>query len=342
MINVQVKSSQFPFFALDIDHSLFLVKCFFIAKTRKDDMSRMVAIVVMLLPTANLCAAELNDDRITVTYELTDLLYKPGSTKSGYDSLDEVIKTIVTTVNPKSWLLSPEGGNRFFEVNGKKLEIRATKKDHDEIKELIHSLRRLNDLTVDVKATFLAVDAKWFAKEIAPLLQKKKKRIDDNEEACPKENAAFAALYKKVETIQTGATRQGNGRAGTIASLRQAHTFATGMVEANGEPVWGVEYSGISYRAKTTMSTDRRFITLKIQEIWREIDAPGKGNAISRIKEKKTESEITLADGDSHLHIVPYTPKTIAERGQILLLRIVPELYIEAEEKERRGKKNDG
>ncbi len=82
-------------------------------------------------PTA--VAAEPKVERITVGYDVSHLLHRDG--KTGYDSIDEIVNVIVTTVRPETWLASPDGGNRIFEANGNRLEILASKAAHDEIKE---------------------------------------------------------------------------------------------------------------------------------------------------------------------------------------------------------------
>jgi hypothetical protein len=299
-------------------------------------MKQIVALIVPCLFASIGLAAEPKDDFITKTYPVADLLYQPGGKTSGFDSIDEIIQTVIREVNPKSWLRNPEGGNRLFEVNGIKLEVRATKNDHDEIENLLEALRRLSDLAVDVKTTFLSVDAKWYDKEIRERLKKLRIPLMDDDEAGWKEHGELLELVQKnSEVIQSGKVRQGNSRTNTIASMRQAHSIPKPQPGENGEPVWDVEYTGITYRAQVVVSVDRRFVKLKITETRRELEG-------QRIVEKKIETEITMPDGGTQLLVVPYKPKSIAEGGRTMLLRIEPRIYIEAEEKELRGKKGDG
>jgi hypothetical protein len=296
-------------------------------------------------------AAEPKVERFTTTYDVSGLIYKGGA-KTGLDSVDDVIKAIITSVNPLSWLAAPDGGNRLFEVNGKKLEIYATKNDHDEIAEVLQSIRQMNDLEVDLKTTFLAVDSKWFEKEIQPRYQAlTRKRALQFLRHWPKASAEFdwedeaeviSQLKMNAQVVQTSSVRLANGRDGAIASMRQANTVATGAVDKNGAAVWGVEMTGISYRGKAVVSFDRRFVSLKLEETLLHRPETAEARKSRAIREKKTPMEFYFPDGGVHIVKVPYTPKTIADKGKVLVLEIAPQLFIEAEEKERRGKKDDG
>jgi hypothetical protein len=281
------------------------------------------------------------EERVTVTYDVGQLLNRDG--KSGVDSIDEVVKTIVNQVNPHAWLLSPDGGNRIFEVNGSKLEILATRKDHDNIKELLEVMRRMNDIRVDVRTTFLAVDPKWYEKEIAPHLNKARKASDEDEEQVAKDLSDLRILLKKnSEVLQSGNARLPIGRGGSLASLRQFHSYATGKIDEDGVAVWGVEWTGVSYRCRTAVSADRRFVTFKIDETFREPEEKRDGESVPRSKEKKKSEEITIPDGGMYLRKAAYTPESAVKRGRVLMVLIEPRILIEEEEKERRGNKGDG
>jgi hypothetical protein len=125
-------------------------------------MYRTLAVIVALSLGMPGLAAEPKEELNSRTYDVSDLLYKPGSTKSGFDSIDEIIKEIVTNVRPLVWQATSESGHRIYEANGKRLEILATPADHKEIDAILQSLRIRHDICVEVRSRFIAVDPKSF------------------------------------------------------------------------------------------------------------------------------------------------------------------------------------
>jgi hypothetical protein len=307
-------------------------------------MSRTLTAALLLLSAGVPVAAEPKVERITVSYDVAHLLHQGGG-KTGYDSIDDVIKAVVTTVHPEAWLLAPDGGNRIFEANGKRLEILAPKAEHDQIKELLETLRRINDLAVDVKVTFLALDPKRFEMDVQPYLGKQFPAAPESEAAeidYPELARAINKLREGSEIVQSTKSRLANGREADLASLRRAFAFAKPALGENGKAAWGVEFTGVSYRCKATVGKDRRFVNLKIDDVWREAERDKKDEKAPRMIEKKTTTEVRLKDGYATLLRVPYTPESIKDRKRILILLVETQIFIQAEEKERRGDKDKG
>jgi hypothetical protein len=296
-------------------------------------MSRLLTLLVLLGAPMLASAAEPKDDKITITYDVSDLLHKNSKT-SAYDSIDAIAFEIVRTVNPEAWLAAPDSGNRIFEVNGSKLEIRATKAEHDDIKELLDAVRRLNDLAIDVKATFMSVDAKWFNTEVIPALGEDMPALIGVE--------LEKKLRGKSEIVQSSAKRLGNGREEPLASIRQAFIIVKPPAVGGGKPEWGIEFTGVSLKARAAVSADRRSMKLHIGETVREPAVTKKNDSEPKIIEKKRSGDVSIDDGAACVWIVGYSPPTIKDRGRVMVLLIEPVLFIAAEEKERRGKKDDG
>jgi hypothetical protein len=298
-----------------------------------DRMVRYVSLLAILVVGGASIAAEPKDDKITITYDVSELLHMNSKT-SAYDSIDAIVFEIIRTVNPESWLAAPDSGNRIFEVNGTKLEIRATKAEHTDIKELLEAVRRLNDLAIDVKATFMSVDVKWFNAEVRQAL---------GEDMPAKIGIELEKkLRGKSEIVQSAAKRLGNGREEPLASIRQAFTVAKPPADGGGKPEWGVEFTGVSLRARAAVSADRRSMKLCLDETVREPAATKKNDSKLKMIDKKRMGAVTIDDGAVCVWIVGYSPPTITDRGRVMVLLIEPVLFIEAEEKERRGKKDDG
>lgn len=294
-------------------------------------MSRFATLIILLISFASIQAAEPREQPVTKSYGVADLLHRVG--KTGFDSADEITRMIIETVSPKSWQLNGGTAYRLFVVNCTRLEINASKQDHDDIAELLEALRRLNDLAVDVKTTFYSVDAKWFDKEMRPKLDKKGAWVIDE---------LWATIREHAEVVQSGKVRLGNGRIGSIAALHQVFSFIKPEPSANGQPVWGAERIGVEYRLKPIVSADRRFVKLDIDEVLRLLAMPTKGELTMRIEEKKRPSTHEIGDGASIALAVPYQPGAIKAKGRILILYVELQLFIGAEEKVRRGIKDDG
>jgi hypothetical protein len=295
---------------------------------------RPILILTVVLFASGFAAAE---ERITTTYDVTDLLRRDG--KSGLASVDEIVKFIVGNVRPTAWLAAPDGGNRITEVNGRDLVIKAMKADHAEIKELLEAVRSLHDVAVDLKASVVFVEAKTFAKEIKPHLGKPVV-VENDEVDSARETALLAAVKKHGRREQSNSLRLANGGAGLFASLRKASAYATGEV-ADGQPVWGAEFTGFSYRGTATVTGDRRFVKVALTEAVSARGAPARKDAAAPpIQEAKATRELTIPDGGMAVLVVPPNP-AVAE-GRVLLLLLEPRIRIEAEEKERGGEKKDG
>lgn len=256
-------------------------------------MTRFTAVAIVVISIQTALPAEPKVERTTIRYDVGDLIYRPGG-KSGFDSLDEIVKSIVTTVNPKSWKLDGDD-NQIFEVNGNRLEIRAGKDDHAAIKELLEAMRRLNDLAVDVTASFLAVEPKLFEKKIQPLVGKPLKNGD--------EESSLEEMNWKLQTIQSNSTRLANGREAPIASIQQVS--ASHRQAMNGMIEWHTAKVGVSYRAKAVVSADRRFVNLTVEETFQELDGLPLADTAPKLKQKKETTTVRLADGVATVLKVP-------------------------------------
>jgi hypothetical protein len=295
---------------------------------------RALLAFTLALAAPHFAAAE---QRLTTTYDVSDLLRRDG--KSGVESSDDIVKFIVGNVRPTAWLAAPDGGNRITEVNGRDLVITATKADHAEIKELLEAMRRLHDVAVDLKASVLSVEAKAFAKEIKPHLGKPVV-VEDDEVDSARETALLAAVKKHGRREQSNTVRLANGGAGLFASLRKASAYATGEI-ADGQPVWGAEFTGFSYRGTATVTADRRFVKMVLTETVSARGVPARKDAAAPpIKETKATRVITVPDGGMSVLVVP--PNLAVEEGRVLLLLLELRIRIEAEEKELGGNKKDG
>src|SRR5687767_2053305 len=103
-----------------------------------------------------------------VTYDIADMIHKPGG-KTGYDKPEDVVAVLLKSVSPASWSAAG-AGDRVRLVDGTRLEIQATARQHSEIAQLLAALRGKLDVAVDLRADLIEVDRAFFDKEIQPKL----------------------------------------------------------------------------------------------------------------------------------------------------------------------------
>ena len=70
------------------------------------------------------------EKRFTVTYDVADLVYKPGATKPGYASSENLIRTLLAAIAPESWRATRGNASTIRVFNDTKLEIHTTEAQH--------------------------------------------------------------------------------------------------------------------------------------------------------------------------------------------------------------------
>src|SRR5205085_1785991 len=96
------------------------------------------------------------DGLTTVTYDVADLVKGapawrrylplpslPVAPDRGADGAEALVQVLLGTVSPESWRPGRDGGSSLQAFNGTRLEVRATRKQHAEIRSLLEALRRM-------------------------------------------------------------------------------------------------------------------------------------------------------------------------------------------------------
>jgi hypothetical protein len=282
------------------------------------------------------------------SYDVSDLVRKPGG-KTGLDSVEEVVELVVQSLGPKRWGPMQKGGNTLEVVNGIRLEIRATPRQHGEIADVLAALRRLVDVAVDVRAELRAVERKFFDKKLAHRLGPipgpgvgRALRLGEKLDTAVRKHSALVKL---------GQVRLANGRAATFFSLRKAFTYVAvpPKVARTPEEVHRVGYTGLSMKARAVVSADRRFITFQITQTTTDLLALRKqplGTGAARGKQgtvevpdlDETSSAKTVRVGDGIAVLVPVHARFSRTRGKgkVLVIVIRPTIYIKEEEEARK------
>jgi hypothetical protein len=281
------------------------------------------------------------DKRVTATYDVQDLLLQPGG-KTGFDSVDDVVRALVTMLDPKDFRPDALAGSTLHEVNGTRLEITTTPRCHAEIKTALEALRRINDMAVVLECDCFEVDRKFYAREIEPLLPKAAQK-PGLRQAVEVEDALIELLRKKAADLKSTRQRVANNKEAALFSSRRAFTFT----QKPGEQGHGIGFQGLSVRARVTITPDRREVRLKLTQQRTELLGliPQRGFnpannqevtlEIPNLANQTTTSTLQVGDGGTFLMPLSYQTPAAKAKDRVLLLLVRPTIYIAEEEKER-------
>lgn len=281
---------------------------------------------------------EKGDSKTVV--KVYDTAHLTGATgkATGVPNTDAVLKVIIDTL--------PAGSNtEFVERDGGKIEVRATAKVHDEIKDLLEALARLQDLAIDIKADVYEFDAAGYAQFVKALPKSAAKAPvlfaagdAGDEDKLPSLEEANK-LLKAARLVQTSKARFVNGAEATVSARRAL------VKDNNREPPFVKD--GFALVAVPIVSADRRFVRFKLTEQATAFAGTRK-RELGEIKGQKffAESPIiedlgatgsaTVPDGSSLLFKLAYAPK-----DKVWVVKLDTTIFIQAEEEllKREGEK---
>lgn len=292
------------------------------------------------------------DDKKPVTkiYNIKPLVGDRGKA-SGLADADAVVKVIFQAIPELRELKPGTDGPQIIERADGKLEIRATAKTLEEVKDLLDALERLQDLAIDVKADVIELDAASYEKllkalpkgkgKASPVLLATSEEVVDKDTPGEKVLAEVNKLLKAGRVVQTSSGRFVNGAEATVSARKTLATFknipnAVRAVRGTDEPMFVKE--GFALVALPIVSADRRFVRFKLTEQSTVITGQKK-REIGEIKGEKIvlqspETEdlgatgsATVPDGGTILFKLAYAPK---DKAWVVVLK--PTIFIQSEE----------
>jgi hypothetical protein len=281
----------------------------------------------------------------TVTYDVSNLIRRPEG-KTGYDSVEDLIREVQRLINPASWHGAKEGASTLREVNGTRLEVRTSAAQHAEVKQVLAVLRRVMDVAVVVEVGLYEVERGFYDKVIRPKLGKGRQGADRPLPAAVADDVADE-LGKRGDLGHTNRVRIANGKGAVIFSWRQAFTYVARVSDGpKPAPVYDTGFGGVRCRAAVAVSADRRQVGLKItlrvtdllgfkkKTVW---DSNGNPVVVEvpDLATSTTLASVEADDGQAVLVPVPYQPPG-ARKDRVRLLFVRPLIYIEEEERVRR------
>jgi hypothetical protein len=307
--------------------------------------SRTVTLfAVSILCNPFLARAADEDKPKTVVYDVSDLIHRPGG-RTGFDRIDEVARHIVTAVHPGGWGGEKEGASRLRELNGTKLEIHTTPKNHAEIVDLLAALRRMNDVDINLRADLFEIDRAIYEKEIKPKLGRRA--------AAEVAEGFVEMLQKKASLVVTHAVPVANGKVSRPLSVRQAFTYIESARPGPGPGgqtnEYGFGFQGLTVHVTPTISADRRFVSMKVTQKATELIELKKRTVFAPMSDKEVTVEVPdladatatvvaeVGDGDWALVVVEYRTAAAKAKDRVLVLALRPLIYIGEEDKALRG-----
>ena len=310
----------------------------------------LLALAALVGPLAAQPATKPLDDKVLVTkvYTVKPLLRDHSKAGSVADA-DALVKVIFEAIPQLRDLKPGADGPQITELDGSKLEVRATAKRHEEIKDLLDALERLQDLAIDVKAEVIELDVATYEKLVkalpkgkaSPVLLATGPEFEEKDDPAWKVLAEINKVLKVGRVVQTSSGRFVNGAEATVSARRTVVTFTNvpGEVAAKAEAPLFVK-EGFGLVATPVVSADRRFVRFKLTEQstaitgMRKRDLGEVGGQKSVMQSLDTEDlgatgSAVVADGGTVLFRLAYAPK-----DKVWVVVLKPRIFIQAEEDE--------
>ena len=289
-------------------------------------------------------------DFTAVEYDVRPLLYKTGSARAGYDSIEQVVWEVMANVGPGTW---SKDGHEIAEKNGTHLAVHTTDRRQGEIATLLKTLVDRTDLAVDMSGIVYELDRKQYETELLPQLDKlpiQKQPVFAELKAEQRKPSAsrpvevsdewVKLVEKHGQKVMSGKPRIANGRSGTVVSLRKAVEFLGAPGKHKPGEAYDVEFVGTSISTIVQVPRERRWVSVSFVETHRELievargrrtdDLLGRVSLIEspRVSEVVTKSDVReVPDGAAVL-----LPVNGGGKDKVRVLIVRPVIFIQAEE----------
>jgi hypothetical protein len=324
--------------------------------------AKLIFLALVFALTAGIISAQPDpkkgDDKklVTKVYNIKPLL-GPRGKAAGLTNADAIIKMVFESIPELRELKAGADGPQIVERDGGKLEVRATEKVQEEIKELLDALERLQDLAVDVKAKVIEFDPATYEKLVkalpksmrgkpgSPIFSSTGIDLEEKPLTATEEKALEEAnkILKTGRVVQTSSRRFVNGAEATVSARRTVVTYTTepdaiGAGARSANPLFVKE--GFGLVALPVVSVDRRFIRFKLTEQstiitgMRKLDLGVIAGEKFLFQSLETEDlgatgSAEIPDGGRLMFRLAYAPK-----DKVWVVVLHPTIFIQAEQDE--------
>jgi hypothetical protein len=272
----------------------------------------------------------------TASYDVGDILRQPGWTAA------RLVRQIVAA-DPKSWQVTTPQHGTIHILNDSRLVVRATRRRHVEVGDLVRALRQLGDVSVRVRAKLYEVDEAFYTRlgKVKRLSREEMEKEEERFLAGKRHDGTLFTLLKKQKEIQAGEAVADNG--GEAAFLSRYKMVCVPPLPGKKDPQ--VVMEGVSFRAVVTISADRRYARLELTEKAVEIQEmrkvtvwlSGNKEATGRVpilNDTMHSDAVEIPDGGAMLVPVHVRPHWLRERDRWWVLSLTPIITIGEEEQQ--------
>jgi hypothetical protein len=232
--------------------------------------------------------------------------------------------------------------------NGARLVVVASPDRHDEVADLLESLRRMADTAVVMNARLYEVDRAFFTKQVAPLFATDK-RSKDSPAVVRIEGPLFKRITEQKLLLEGDDGKIRPHQVETFLSRHSVFRYAAGPQPGQEGPARTRSgMAGVSFEVRPLVSPDRRFLRLKITQHVAQLVRIDKTKVLDAASGKEVEVEspnlrkttvtgtVDIPDGGAVLMPVDCRPGAKEDADKVWLLVARPFIWIEEEERERR------
>jgi len=270
------------------------------------------------------------------------------------DNVNALVRVLVTAMDLRPW-------ETIHILNGIRLVVVASPRQHETIADILNALRRLQDLGVCMNARLYEVDRAFYTGHVAPLFA----RVKDPEErpAVVRIDAALLQIITQQKLLlESEEIRLRPNQVSLFLAHQNVFRYLVapppeekkdlppGAGMAVGPP-WveqaraqtGSGLAGVSFAVRPVVSSNRRFLRLQIAqqaaelvgiEKVKKLDvATGKDVEVEvpNVRKSSVTGTVQIPDGYPFLMPVDYRPPGKDNADKVWLLVARPTIWIEAE-----------
>jgi hypothetical protein len=338
-------------------------------------LSLAVAALFTAIGPVRLAAQQPAAQLETVAYDVRDLLQKPQVFELGaapgdlgltglpapsnpfsecerrrLDDAQRATRLVQAVVRFVELRPTPASEQSITMVNGSRLVVRTTAAKHAEVKSLLDSFRRLIGVWVIARADLYEVDDTFHGK-LKSVKHAGREEFEEQEKkllgggSLPS-NPLFDALSKQKPVLAGDEVKIEVGVPALLLARQQTITCLPSPAQIlRGDKSAQAVLTGVSFHGGTYVSSDRRFVRMRITEQATEVariqrlkqvvdNAGGEAEYDVPLLTTTTHAqEFELPDGGTILLPVAHRSKELREKGRWWVLKLTPRIYIEEEEK---------
>jgi hypothetical protein len=305
------------------------------------------AIVSAAVPEAATRPSGQSKGMITAIYHVADLVAHEASwrravgdpARQDVSPIESLVRVLLTSLDdPEHW--GNSDGAYVLHVNDStKLEVRAPAEEQRKIVDVLTALRILADVAVVMENCLLEIDQDTYDKEVRPALGSERfaLAIDD---------ARFEQLRKQGTLVRKSSVLIEDSCEMEFFSQRRAFSYIEKPRNAKARDRIGTRLAGFAFKARPTVSPDRRRVRLELTQETSELAAMAGASktggemriGLANLSKRSTTATVNVEEEQPLLLLVQVRPRAAKAKDRVLLLIVRPTIRIKEEERQRHSR----